>query len=265
MVRPMSAADDVYAELLQRAEADPQILALWLDGSRGKGRAGPHSDYDCTLIVADEAFNAYHEGFSRFGRPDLQCQVMTLAGFEAYAAWGSDTAWARYNYAHLTAVIDKTGQVQALIEAKARIPEACVDGFIEDSIDHWINQAYRSLKCQRDDQLLAARLEAAEGIPPLLNAVFALHGGRLRPYAKYLAWELEAHPLEQLPWAPAVFLDRLKEVLDTGDIAAQRDLIQGLAPIFRAAGHRAVLDDWDQAWPWLLGAVSAHPASGQAA
>jgi hypothetical protein len=261
----MGEAATIYAELLERAKADPEILAFWLDGSRGKGRAGPGSDYDCTLIVADEAFAAYHEAFRRYGRPDIQCQVMTMAGFEAYAAWGSDTAWARYNFAHLKAEVDKTGQVQALIEAKSKAPDEAVEGFIEDSIDHWINQVYRSLKCFRDGQALAARLEAAEGVPPLLNALFALHGGRLRPYAKYLEWELEEFPLEHLPWTPAAFLEKLGDILDTGDIAAQRDLIQGLAPIFRAAGYRAVLDSWDEAWPWLLGAVSAGQAPSQAA
>ncbi|MDR3511475.1 MAG: hypothetical protein P4L73_07575 [Caulobacteraceae bacterium] len=261
----MSDAEQTYAELLDRAREDPQILAFWLDGSRGKGRAGPQSDYDCTLIVADDALAAYRETFARLGRPDIQCQVMTLAGFEAYAAWGSESAWARYNYAQLRALIDKTGQVQALIEAKARVPDEAAAGFIEGSIDHWINQAYRSLKCFRDGLPLAARLEAAEGVTPLLNALFALHGGRLKPYAKYLEWELAAHPLEHLPWTPEVFLRRLTDVLDTGDIAAQRDLIQGLAPVFRAAGHRAALDSWDEAWPWLLDAVSGRQPPGEAA
>ena len=36
---------------------------------------------------------------------------------------------------------------------------------------------------------------------PFFDAAFALHGGRLRPYYKYLRWELETWPLTQLPTA----------------------------------------------------------------
>ena len=33
----------VYESLLKRAHEDPAILAFWLGGSRGMGRATPHS------------------------------------------------------------------------------------------------------------------------------------------------------------------------------------------------------------------------------
>lgn len=252
----MSDAAHRYAELLERAEADPKILAFWLDGARGKGRADLDCGYACTLVVADEAQEDYAAAFGGFGEPQLICRVMTLAGFEAHAAWGSDTAGEGYNYAHLRALVDKTGQVQALIDAKAHAPEAVRPAFIEASIDRWISQAYRALQCQREGQGLAARLEAAQGIAPLLDAVFALHQGRLRPYPRYLEWELDAHPLQALPWDAEAFLAKLAAVLDTGDIAVQRELVQGLAPVFRAAGHRVALDRWDAAWPWLLDVVA---------
>ena len=33
---------------------------------------------------------------------------------------------------------------------------------------------------------------------PFFDAVFALHDGRLRPYYKYLRWELETWPLDAI-------------------------------------------------------------------
>jgi hypothetical protein len=64
--------------------------------------------------------------------------------------------------------------------------------------------------------------------------VFALHG-RLRPYNKYLAWELENFPLPQ-PWndalAPGAVLGRAVS------------LFPAVARLARAHGHGEVLDSW---------------------
>lgn len=61
-------------------------------------------------------------------------------------------------------------------------------------LDSFINFAYRALKSHRDGRGLEARLDAVESIAPFLDVVFALHG-RVRPYNKYLEWELREHPL----------------------------------------------------------------------
>ena len=57
-----------------------------------------------------------------------------------------------------------------------------------------MNFAYRALKSHRDGRPLEARLDAAESLAWLLHVVFTL-AGRLRPYNKYLPWELREHPL----------------------------------------------------------------------
>ena len=57
-------------------------------------------------------------------------------------------------------------------------------------------------------------------MPWLLDVVFAL-AGRLRPYNKYLPWELREHPLAVPEWSAAAFLPELELIL-AGDPAAQR-------------------------------------------
>ena len=198
-----------FDQLRALAKDDPNILAFWLGGSRGKGFATVHSDHDCLMIVADAALADYRDRFQQVSQSDLDCVVMTLDQFRAYGEWGGPDAWDRYSFAHAQVELDKTGQVQALMDAKARVPPEARTGFIDASLDHYINQVYRSLKNARDGRPIAARLEAAEQIPPLLAALFALHDGRLRPFHKYLEWELETYPLEQLPWPPDVFLEKL--------------------------------------------------------
>ncbi|HWA61087.1 MAG TPA: nucleotidyltransferase domain-containing protein, partial [Caulobacteraceae bacterium] len=54
-----SDGEAAFAALADLARRDDDILAFWLGGSRGKGRATVHSDYDCALVVRDEVRNDF--------------------------------------------------------------------------------------------------------------------------------------------------------------------------------------------------------------
>ncbi len=247
-----SDGEAAFAALADLARRDDDILALWLGGSRGMGRATAHSDFDCAMVVRDEARGAFAARYGRPGQGPLDCAVFGLAEFEAYAAWGSPEAWDRYSFVGVTALVDKTaGRVQALIDAKGCVPADEIPAFVTARLDHFINQVYRSAKCWRDGLTLAARLEAAEGVSPLLDVVFALHGGRLRPYPKYLAWELETWPLERLPWPTDALLALIGEVLAEGSVGAQQRLLFDLEPSLRRERYGDILDDWGDALGWL--------------
>lgn len=238
-----------YFELLELAETHSEVLAFWLTGSRGKGRETAASDYDCVLIVRDEAFEAWRGRYARraYGRTD--CSVMTLEGLRAHAAWGGPDAWDRYSYAHVRVLVDRTeGLCQQVIDEKARVPDPEVAGFVDRSLDHYLNQTYRALKCLRDSQPLAARLEAAEAIAPLLDALFALDRGRLRPFYKYLAWELAEHPLSS---GQALAL-QTPALLDP-DPATLRRLLRDTEARCRDAGHDSVFDGWAGDLAWMRG------------
>ena len=242
-----------FDQLRKLAQDDPNILAFWLGGSRGKGAGTEHSDHDCLMIVADAALAAYSVRFQQVGQSDIDCVVMTLGQFQAYAEWGGPQAWDRCSFAHARVDIDKTGEVQALMDAKACVPALARAVFIDASLDHYVNQVYRSLKNLRDGRPIAARLEAAEAIAPLLDALFALHDSRLRPFYKYLQWELETHPLVRLPWPAAVFLEKLLAILQSADVDLQREMFGKIETLFRAAGHDRVFDAWGIALPWIRG------------
>ena len=242
-----------FDQLRELARDDPNVLAFWLGGSRGKGLATEHSDHDCLMIVTDAALGDYRDRFQQLGQSDIDCIVMTLGQFQAYAEWDGPQAWDRYSFAHARVDIDKTGEVQALMDAKACVPAAARAAFIDAALDHYVNQVYRALKNFRDGRPIAARLEAAESIPPLLDALFALHGGRLRPFYKYLQWELEAYPLDRLPWPAAVFLEKLLAILQSADADLQREIFGKIETVFRAAGHGRVFDAWGIALPPIRG------------
>ncbi len=245
-----AAAAETFEALLDSAKADPDILAFWLDGSRGKGRPGPFSDYDCSLIVVDDRLGHYRERFAGLP-PGIDLTILTLAQFVDLAAWDSDQRWMRYNFAHLAPLVDKTGEIARLMAEKARAPDLEVVAFIDGSLDHFTNQIHRALKCLRDGDPVAARLEGAEAVAPLLDAVFALNGGRLRPYFKYLSWELGGHPLPDCPWSPDQLVAALLSLLD-GEPAVYRELFAMAEPWFRKRGHGGVFDAWGPALAWML-------------
>ncbi|MFG1993603.1 hypothetical protein ACGFJ7_26850 [Actinoplanes sp. NPDC048988] len=91
-----------------------------------------------------------------------------------------------------------------------------------DRFDGWLNFAYRALKNDRDGRSLERRLDAAESMPWLLDVIFTLEG-RVRPYNKYLPWELRRHPLTR--WPGEKLLPLLTATL-AGDPAAIRAAFQ---------------------------------------
>jgi hypothetical protein len=149
-----------------------------------------------------------------------------------------------------------------LIDAKARVPAGAISDFIHASLDHALNQAYRGLKCLRDGDPGASRLEAVEGINPCLDAVFALHGGRLRPYFKYLRWELDTFPLSALPFDGATLMQRLLAVMGPDGAIALSDLLATTEAAFRGAGHGRAFDGWAETLDWILTWRPAASAGG---
>jgi hypothetical protein len=236
----MAAAPDAPAQVLSIARSDSNVVGFYVGGSRAKGAETALSDHDCCLIVNDAVAVEYKARYTDWQGLDLW--VCGLTEFERHAAIGSATEWDRYNFAHLTVAVDKLGgEIQRLVDEKGCLPEGAARQWL-GALDGYINAAFRSLKNHRDGRGLAARLDAAESIPPLLTFVFALHR-RLRPYNKYLRWELETWPLAELPWSASEFLSLLERVV-AGDVAAQREVFAGVRPMAMAAGLQASLTVW---------------------
>ena len=106
----------------------------------------------------------------------------------------------------------------------------------------------------------AALLDAAESVPWFLDFLFAVHG-RVRPYNKWLAWELERHPLpnrsNSLLLDPNDLLPRLERIVRTGGPADQQALFRETEALARhhCLGH--VLDGWEPDLAWLHGTPSS--------
>jgi len=79
----------------------------------------------------------------------------------------------------------------------------------------------------------------------LLTVLFALHR-RIRPYNKYLCWELGHRPLPGARWAAPRLLTELESLRTDADPRVQRSLFIDIEHSAREQGHDSILDAWGE-------------------
>lgn len=211
------AARAALDEIVSRR--DPTIVGLVLSGSAARGdMATERSDVD-VYVVRDEEDD---------DRQTLHSAAIDeiprgLTELEEVARFGSGGWWFRWAFAHAQVLRDDTGgRIERAVRRQAVLDDDEQRSILvdHDQLDGYVNFAYRALKNHRDGRVLEARLDAAESLPWLLHVVFTL-AGRVRPYNKYLPWELREHPLAVPEWSAGVLLPELEGML-AGDAAAIR-------------------------------------------
>jgi hypothetical protein len=234
----------VLDALLAEARADDNVIGIVVFGSRGKGAyVGETSDWDVFVVVREQ----------RGERPSVHgAQLETVE--VTLEQLRNQPQWNRYSLAWLEPQLDKTGEVAAALR-EATTVEAATAG---EPLDGYVNMLYRSLKNARVGLELASLLDAQESIPWFLEFLFTVHG-RLRPYNKWLEWELEQHPL---PPSNSLLLARIERIARTGDIAEQRALFREVEALARAEGLGVVIDGWEPDVPWLRGADDDTTGAG---
>jgi hypothetical protein len=180
--------------------------------------ATDRSDLDVFVVLSDEAA----AGRTTAHSPDVDEIPWSRSELDTVGAFGTEDWWHRWSCAWAPVLLDRTGgELAAALRRQATLaPEEADAVLIEhDRLDGWVNFAYRALKSDRDGRALEARLDAAESVPWLLDVVFAV-AGRVRPYNKYLPWELRTHPVDG--WPAEELLDLVRRTLD-GDVQAIRE------------------------------------------
>jgi len=242
-----------YAELVERARSDDDVLGLILTGSRGREfRVRPDSDHDVRLVLRDGAPDTYS---TPHGSP-VEVAVLTRSAFERTGLPGSGSEWDRYSYVRCELVLDKLdGEISRLLEQKASLSETEAAAIVPAALDDYVNSYFRSARNHQNDLPFEARLDAAESVGPLLTALFALRR-RVRPFNKFLGWELRLEPLGGEEWRADGLLPRLQQIVGPGDLAAQQALFRDVERLARAEGHGAVIEGWEPDVAWLRGKPS---------
>jgi hypothetical protein len=247
----MDTPAKIFKKIYEEAKKDPNIIGFFLGGSRGKGFQTKYSDYDTYIIVEDNVVKEYKEKYPFRKYKGVDLIVFSYTEFENSAPWGSPEVFDRYSYSHVKALIDKNGKIQETIDELAKVPEKFLSKFIAGSLDAYINFLYRSLKCIRDGDVEAARLEAAFSIPGFLNVIFAIHNARIRPYYKYLKWELEKFPLVKFPLTASEIITNLMKILDNADCKTQQKFLKITEQILTKEGFGHVFKSWGDDFLWM--------------
>jgi hypothetical protein len=106
-----------------------------------------------------------------------------------------------------------------------------------------MNLAYRSFKAVRNGWPFERRIYAVESFATMLPIVFALNG-RVRPYNKYLRYELANRPFTDAGWRDLDLVVQLTDIMDTGDPTAQRRIFALIEPAARDLGLGHIVDGW---------------------
>ena len=235
-----------FEELLEVARSRDEIVGLYVFGSRGRDfMVDERSDWDVCVVLADrEARQAFDREFPYAHGARVEIVSATLDGIRT-----EPSEHGRYSAAHADVVLDKTGGELARVVAELEaLPSGTRDTVVREALDGYINQTYRSLR-------YGTRLDAVEAVPYALRTIFALEN-RVRPYNKYLEWELRHHPLAG--WTADDLLPLLDRVL-TGEQEAQHELFNLVERPARDAGFGEVVDGWEPDIEWLLGEGDYRP------
>lgn len=239
----------------QEAHGD-ELLGLVLSGSAGRGIATDRSDLDVHVVLSDAAASGRET--TRTAALD-EIPNSLSEDIENVPPFGSEGWWFRWAFAWAPVVLDRTeGRLQAALRRQATVSPAeqqsiLIDG---DRLDGYLNLSYRALKSDRDGRELERRLDATESVPWLLDVVFTL-AGRVRPYNKYLPWELREHPLPT--WEADELLTLLTSTLD-GDPSAIRATFVKVEALCEQFDNglsqpllRPIIEDWGDKLALLRG------------
>jgi hypothetical protein len=225
----------VLDDLLTRATADPNVLGVVLTGSLARGLATEHSDVDVTVVVAAPSDAWLRE----------RTRTLDIAAVTAGQMADTSVLWPRYGFRGAQVLLDRGG-VAELVERQATPTAEEAREWAREALDGYVNQLYRAVKSRRDGHPAAAALDEQESVGWLLTTVFALHG-RLRPYNKYLEWELATHPLPD-PW---------NDLLAPAYVATHPvELFPAVVALVRAEGHGDILDEWGADIDLILSGVA---------
>jgi predicted nucleotidyltransferase len=242
MATSATEADAEFTALCEAVRRDPAVLGAVLTGSQAReGTATRWSDYDVWVVTADDTTSTI--GARR--TPALDVVVMPLAEFRTHGLpeFGSD--FNRYTFVHARVLADTPDLIARLVARKATLGADEARTLAAGTLDAFTNSAYRACKNHRDGRAVEARLDAAEAVPFLLTHVFAQER-RVRPFNKYLGWELARHPLAAPPWRADRLLPLLDGLLGPDWPPVLHSAFADVERLARDAGHGAVLDAWDE-------------------
>jgi hypothetical protein len=242
--------DARYQELLDRASADLAVVGIVVFGSRGAG-AFVTSDSDVDAFVIVDGPESLSRPYATNHGDPVEVWPITLEAFRDHALPGTPTAWNRPSFLQARVDLDRLdGEISLIVARKGRLDPEEATALADSSLDGYINSLYRSMRNLEGGRMLEGRLDGLESIGPLLTTAFAFEG-RVRPFNKWLRYDLEAEPLVLSDLGG--LLDHIDRIAADPTTDHQREAFRAIERAARATGHGAVVDSWQPDVAWLRG------------
>ena len=240
-------------QLVAEAADDRDTLGLLLTGSRSVGHSLPDSDYDLVWVLTDRAYERRSDDSGTRDRLALEGGAVADIVYSCpsnLAQIAREPGWWTPGYATARVLLDKTGEVERLLDVIAVIPPERARQEAAEAFDAYLNAFVRSVKAWRRGDELGARLQACESVAYLVRALFALEG-LWAPYHDRISGRLEL--LETQGWPPGALQRTLFELVSSGDPRLQQRLELDVEALMAARGLVA-----DPDWGDTLERVKAY-------
>lgn len=232
-----------YEAFFKKAENDGRIIGLMLSGGRGKGVFSPNSDYDVILISTDEGFEGVKKEYTKTEYVDSLPH--SISDFKEYAKMETKTQYDKYTFTHNSALIDKTGELEKLIDEKGSLSSDDAKKNAREALGGYLNSLHRYFKSVRNKKLFSAHLHAVDTIPRIITFLFAIED-RVRPFNDLLEFELENYPLKKLSISSFDFISKIQSIAKNADIDTQKELLEIIRKLAIENGHADRIKDWEQ-------------------
>lgn len=231
---------DELGGAIEALSALPAVLGVALTGSRARqGMATEYSDADLIVFVKD----ALASTLPTLSGIDLAVYRASAAASPRLPEEDFDEWYNRAAFLHALPLFERTpGSVSDWIARQCALSAMEAGQVGAYHLDGYLNLAIRALKSQRDGRRFAAALDSAEAVGWALTTIFALEN-RVRPFNKYLEWELRHYPLDASRLSGDAVLSIVSAVIG-GDVGAHREMFALVAPVAESAGLGAVIADW---------------------
>jgi hypothetical protein len=228
------------SEAIKLLESNSDVLGVALTGSQARaGMATELSDTDLIVFATDDS----ELNLPNLAGVDLAIYRATSATNPVLPSDDFDAWYNRAAFLHARAVSEREpGRVDAWIVGQSTLTESESAHVVAHHLDGYLNLAIRALKSQRDNRTCAAALDSVEAISWGLTTIFALER-RVRPFNKYLWWELENYPFAAYELQAEPLLSVVRSVVE-GEVLKHRDLLAQIAPVVERAGFATILSDW---------------------
>lgn len=220
----------------------PGVLGVALTGSQARsGTTSQYSDVDLIAFVLDD----FATQLPAIDGVDIAVYRESSAGAPKLPAEDFELWYNRAALLHARPLFERAhGQVAAWLLGQSTLTPDEADTVVRDHLDGYLNLAIRALKSERDGRQFGSALDSVEAVGWGLTTIFALEQ-RVRPFNKYLEWELTNYPLVSAEFGGGRFLAVVAAIL-SGKASQHRALYALVTPVARRAGFGALVDDWGQ-------------------